>query len=291
VSVDPELLAAAVLATLSRHKQAEYAGREQDLFDAIKKAWPGDYSLADFSDALTALRFVNGASRSERLTADFVRVDSTQAVKNLRNPPSGTPHPRKRVPLLWEYGQFGEDWLRSVWPGTETASLELDSGGNGDQGAIDALPPNVNDLSGGRVLAGPTGSMENVEGRPGDILFEYSAVEPELLPASDRLVPLDHNSAPYLQVKEGLAELYEELRTTNDLACPPEERERLLASLIAAQKLWDAAQLKIIQIRVGIIITIDDAVSLLSKVGKAVGKAALIDAVKWIVKHATGVEL
>ena len=288
MSVDPELLAAAVLATLSRHDQSQYAGREQDLFNAMKEAWPGSYSLAEFTDALDVLRFVNGASRSQRLTADFVRVDSVQAIKNLRNPPSGMPHPKRRVPLLWEYGQFGEDWLRSVWP--EQAGLigedpERESGS-------DELPPGIRDISGGRVLLSDGAIPPEFEGREGDVLLRVGDGSiTELLPASDRMVPLDHNSAPYREVREGLVELYEELRTANDLDCSAEERERVLASLSAAQDLWNAAQLKIIQIKVGIIITIEDALSLLTKVGKAVGKAALIDAVKWIVKHATGVEL
>jgi hypothetical protein len=166
------------------------------------------------------------------------------------------------------------------------------------------LPNEVTEITGGRVLAGPKGSTDNVEGREGDILFKNESelprsasiqmrdeVEAELVPASDRLVPLDHNSAPYREVKKGLAELREELRRANDLECAPEERERLLASLSAAQDLWEAAQLKIIQIKVGIIITIQDTVDLLAKAGKAVGKSVLIDLVKSIVKHKTGIDL
>lgn len=156
------------------------------------------------------------------------------------------------------------------------------------------LPDGVSDISGGRMLAGPQGTMENIEGEPGDILFEYAlddVASTELVPASDRLVPLDHNSAPYREVKEGLAGLYEEFRSTNDLECSPSERERLLTSLSAAQKLWEAAQLKIIQIKVGIIITVEDVVALLSKAGKAVGGALLVDTIKSIVKQKTGFDL
>jgi hypothetical protein len=115
--------------------------------------------------------------------------------------------------------------------------------------------------------------------------------EARLLPASDRLVPLDHNSAPYREVKNGLAQLYEELRTSNDLDCDPDERDRVLASLKGAQNLWDAAQLKIIQIQVGIIITIEDAISLLTNAGKAVGKALVIDTIRAIVKHKSGIDI
>jgi hypothetical protein len=117
------------------------------------------------------------------------------------------------------------------------------------------------------------------------------APKARLLPASDRLVPLDHNSAPYREVKEGLAELYNDVRSANDLDCSPDERDRVLASLEAAQALWDATQLKIIQIRVGIIITIEDAIDLLTKTGRAMGKVLLIETIKSIVKHASGMDL
>ena len=63
------------------------------------------------------------------------------------------------------------------------------------------------------------------------------------------------------------------------------------ASVSAARKLWEATELKVIQIKVGIIITIEDTIDLLSKAGKAVGKALLIDLVKSIVKHKTGIDL
>jgi hypothetical protein len=116
-------------------------------------------------------------------------------------------------------------------------------------------------------------------------------VQADLLPASDRLVPLNHNSAPYKEIASGLAKLHEELRGANDLDCSPEERERLVASMGAARQLWDAAQLKIIQIRVGIIIAIDDAINALTAVGRATGKSMLITLIKSFVKNATGIDL
>jgi hypothetical protein len=157
-------------------------------------------------------------------------------------------------------------------------------------GVEEVLPPQIKDVSGGRVLLSDGPVPPDLPGREGDILFELGDTH-TLLPASDRMVPLDHNSAPYSEVRNGLAELHEELRTANDLDCTPDERERLLASLAAAQTLWESAQLKIIQIKVGIIITIEDSIELLSKAGKAVGKSALIDLVKSIVRHATGIHL
>jgi hypothetical protein len=154
----------------------------------------------------------------------------------------------------------------------------------------EAFPEGVAEITGGRTFVSGDPAWVPTRPREGDVVFSDN-VSAELVPASDRLVPLDHNSAPYRQVKDGLAALHEELRAANELPCAPEERERLLASLGAAQRLWEAAQLKVVQIQVGIIITIQDAVELLSKVGKAVGKSLLIDVIKSIVKHGSGIDL
>lgn len=198
----------------------------------------------------------------------------------------------------WEYG-FASEVSRYLGGSARGWEVRISANGMryveeryGDKDGVGTIlepaPYAISDVSDGRILTGPQGSTEQIEGREGDILFEYAT---DLLPASDRLVPLDHNSAPYREVKDGLADLYEEFRTSNDLECSPEERERLLASLKAAQRLWEATQLKIIQIKVGIIITIEDTISLLAKAGKAVGKALLIDTIKSIVRHKTGIDL
>jgi hypothetical protein len=115
--------------------------------------------------------------------------------------------------------------------------------------------------------------------------------EIELLPASDRLVPINHNSDGYVEIADGLAELREELRGANDLDCPPEERERLLVSLDAAKRLWEASRLTIIQIKVGIIITVQDTIDLLSRAGRGVGKVVLLELIREFVRSAVGVDL
>jgi hypothetical protein len=117
---------------------------------------------------------------------------------------------------------------------------------------------------------------------------EFSA---ELLPASDRLVPLNHNSAEYQQVRAAIFSLREELRSANDLPIDAQERQRIIRSLSAAEQLWEAAQLKIVQIRVGIIIAVEDAIKVLSTVGKAVAQGLTIDAIKALVKAATGISI
>ena len=112
-------------------------------------------------------------------------------------------------------------------------------------------------------------------------------VSAEIVPAADRLVPLDHNLPEHLQVKRGLEELHEAVRSVNDLP----ERDRLLASLTAAESLWQAAELKIIQIKVGVIMVIEDAGRALAATAKAVGAALLVDAIKALVKAKTNIDL
>lgn len=110
-------------------------------------------------------------------------------------------------------------------------------------------------------------------------------------PASDRIVPLNHNQPNYLLVENGIRELSEAIRSVNDLPVSPEERDRILAALSGAAALWNAAQLKIIQIKVGVLMAIEDAGRVLSATVKAVAVAVFVDAIKSIVKNHVGIDL
>ncbi|WP_097091412.1 hypothetical protein [Novosphingobium sp. Chol11] len=116
------------------------------------------------------------------------------------------------------------------------------------------------------------------------------SAEAEIVPAANRLVRLDHNQPEYREVARGLSELFEQVRQDNQIGETAEERDRLLRSLAAATELWSAAELHLIQIRVGIIMAIEDTASAAVKVGKALGEALLVDAIKRIVKLAVGIE-
>jgi len=111
------------------------------------------------------------------------------------------------------------------------------------------------------------------------------------VPASDRLVSLDHNSQEYYVVKDGLAELYETIRATNDLPIDGMERSRLLSSLKSAKALWEAGQLKVIQVKVGILMAVEDAQVTLAATTKATVAALIVDALKSLVKNITGIDL
>jgi hypothetical protein len=122
-----------------------------------------------------------------------------------------------------------------------------------------------------------------------DNLLREDRPDIAVVPASDRLVSLDHNRPEYQQVKSGLAELKTEVAGLNDIQA--DERDRLITSLSAAQSLWEAAQLKVIQIKVGIILAVEDAKAALVKVGKAVVAALIVDALKALIKSQTGIDV
>ena len=105
-----------------------------------------------------------------------------------------------------------------------------------------------------------------------------------LIPASDRLIMVDHSSTEYKDIKVGLDELTEEIRAANDLICSPEERQRLIKSLQAASNLWDSAELKAIQIYVGILMIVQEAIAVLKIVGKGVGKDLLVNLIVGFLK-------
>lgn len=111
------------------------------------------------------------------------------------------------------------------------------------------------------------------------------------VPAADRLVRLDHNQPEYQEVARGLDELFEHVRQDNQIGETAEERDRLLQSLGAARQLWSAAELYLLQIRVGVVMAIEDTTSAAAKVGKAVAGALLVDLIKRFLKQTTGVEL
>jgi hypothetical protein len=112
-----------------------------------------------------------------------------------------------------------------------------------------------------------------------------------IVPAANRLVTLDHNRPEYQEIARGIEGLYEQVRQDNEVGDTAKERDRLLRSLIAAKELWSAAELHVIQIRVGVAMAVEDATNAIVKIGKAVGAALLVDLIKTFVKNATGIDL
>jgi hypothetical protein len=104
-----------------------------------------------------------------------------------------------------------------------------------------------------------------------------------------RIVKFDHNSEEFLRIRSGLADLRHVIESADEIETS--ERSRLLSSLSAADALMDAAQLKVIQVRVGVIMVIEDALAALGKTTKALTFALLVDGVKALVKAKTGFDL
>ena len=115
--------------------------------------------------------------------------------------------------------------------------------------------------------------------------------EAQIVPASDRVVRFDHNNPDYAKIAEGISEVREAVRATNDGEAKPEERERILAALDAAQNFWRATQVKVIHLKVGVLLALEDALKLLTSTAKAVAAALVVDTFKAFVKNHTGVDL
>ncbi len=113
----------------------------------------------------------------------------------------------------------------------------------------------------------------------------------ESVPASDRIVTLGHNCKAHAEVKAGIGDLKEALRSTNDIPIDGDERQRLMAGLEAAELLWDAAQLKLIQIKIGVIMAVEDARKVLAGTAKAVAGELVVDAIKSLVKNQLGIDV
>lgn len=98
------------------------------------------------------------------------------------------------------------------------------------------------------------------------------------IPAADRIVSLDHNSSAYREAVGALETLERVIREANDYP-DPEEKERVVAEVSAARRIFQAAS-----VRIGVVTTLLGApVLYLAKkfmdtgIGKAAG--AVIDAI------------
>jgi len=113
----------------------------------------------------------------------------------------------------------------------------------------------------------------------------------DVAPAADRMVPFNHNAPDYQEIAKGIAELHEELRGANDLEIHEDEKDRILRSLSSASLLWDAAQLKAMQIKVGVVMAVEDAIAAFGSTVRVVAAALLVDMIKAFVRNHAGIDL
>ena len=81
-----------------------------------------------------------------------------------------------------------------------------------------------------------------------------SAAQVRLAPASDRVVPLDHNSADYLAATEALERVIELVRENNHYReSEPEDQERRLAELEAGRRLLGSRWVSVATVQAAVV--------------------------------------
>ena len=115
--------------------------------------------------------------------------------------------------------------------------------------------------------------------------FARTASDANGAPASDRVVRFNHNAPEAEKISAQIAELKESVRGANGPEIDEQERERVFAALNIAQEFWQSGNLRLIQLKVGVVMAVEDAGILLAKTAKHVAAAVLVDAIKAFVKN------
>lgn len=108
------------------------------------------------------------------------------------------------------------------------------------------------------------------------------------IPASDRIVQLNHNSSAYEEIGAALDEVVERVRAWETNEISSDEKKSLEIEVEAARTLWDAYSLSVLKLRVGIIMTIERVETLTNSVFHLVTGPLLVDAIKAIINSALG---
>ncbi len=205
------------------------------------------------------------------------------------------------------YSEFAERFLAALYLQTERTGEEYHTAGELiEKFGLEYKPVWISQMAGewehsffedvSKVLAGYEGWHFQISAQGTRMIEEQI---PDLIsveafirsaPAADRIVPLNHNQEGYQEIAQKIDGLIRLAVETNDFGSTAEERDRLLTGLRAAKVLWSAAELKIVQIKVGIVMAIEDAENALETTGKAVVGSLLVDLIKKFFKITTGLE-
>lgn len=113
----------------------------------------------------------------------------------------------------------------------------------------------------------------------------------EIIPASDRLVTLSHNQPEYEEIQDRIDGAIQEVSTLQTNEISNDEKASVVAALKGASELWRAYQLTAVQVRVGVIMAIEEAQKITKKTFKLTGGTLLADAIKAFIKLTTGFDL
>ena len=124
-----------------------------------------------------------------------------------------------------------------------------------------------------------------------DLGEENYDVEGQVAPASDRIVFYDDNRPEAQEISKNLADLAEFIRGLNDPEIEVDEKRRVQSALESAKIIWDSRNFKVIQLQVGILMAVEDAISFLGKVSKQSAWEFLIDGIKFFAKQFLHIDL
>jgi hypothetical protein len=116
------------------------------------------------------------------------------------------------------------------------------------------------------------------------------SAEAEVVPAADRRVSLAHNQPEYEEIAESLQAAIEEVSALKTNEISNDEKASALASLRSAAELWRAYELKVIHIKIGIVMAIEEAERLTQITFKLVRGPLLVEAIKFFIRQATGTD-
>ena len=106
------------------------------------------------------------------------------------------------------------------------------------------------------------------------------------VPASDRIVTLNHNKPNYAEIAEALDNAIEVAKDTKTNGISSDKHSSLLAGLVSARNLWRAFELTEMQFKVGIFMAVEMAEAALKISFKLVQGPLLMEALKAFFKAA-----
>ena len=132
--------------------------------------------------------------------------------------------------------------------------------------------------------------FEYMEGLPSlaEFLEKVSNVDDldPSVPASDRIVTLDHNKPNYAEIAEALDNAIEIAKDTKTNGISGDTHSSLLAGLESARNLWRAFELTEMQFKIGIVMAVEMAETALKTSFKLVQGPLLMEALKAFFKAA-----